>query len=80
MEKHRKRIPIRLVLRIAIPVIMVGFGVFTVTVGGWKAVIALTPILAVHVAIALVAYPLWVRYRRRRRLAKGDGEDSRLGD
>ncbi len=80
MEKHRRRIPIRRVLRIAIPLVMVGFGVFTVTVGGWKAVIALAPILAVHVAVALVAYPLWVRYRRRRRLAGGIGEDIRLDD
>ncbi len=80
MEKQRRRIPIRLILRIVVPVVMVGFGVFSVTVGGWKAVIALVPILAVHVAVALVAYPLWVRYRRRRRLAGGNGEDSRLDD
>ena len=80
MEKQRKRTPIRRVLRIAIPLVMVGFAVITVAVGGWEALIALIPILAIHVVVALVAIPLWVRYRRRRRVATGDGEDSRLGE
>jgi membrane protein YdbS with pleckstrin-like domain len=74
-EKRRKKGRIRRILRIAIPVVMVGFGVVTVVVGGWKAIIALIPILAVHVAVALVVIPLWVRYRRRRgETVWGDGE------
>ncbi len=75
VEKQPKRSRIRRILRIAIPVVMVGFGIATVVVGGWKALIALIPILAVHVAVALVVIPLWVRYRRRRSEAvRGDGD------
>jgi membrane protein YdbS with pleckstrin-like domain len=72
VEKRRKKGRIRRFLRIAIPLVMVSFGVVTVVVGGWKALIALIPILAVHVAVALVVIPLWVRYRRRRSETAGD--------
>ncbi len=72
VQKQPKRGRIRRVLRIAIPLVMVSFGVVTVVVGGWKALIALIPILAVHVAVALVVIPLWVRYRRRRGETAGE--------
>lgn len=55
-------------LGLAIPVIMIAFGVMTVTLGGVQAAIALIPILAAHLVVALVAYPLWVRYRRGRKV------------
>jgi hypothetical protein len=74
-EKERKKGRIRRVLRIAIPVVMVGFGIATVAYKGWEGLIALIPILAAHVAVALVVIPLWVRYQRRRReTAGGDGD------
>ncbi len=75
VEKQRKRSRIRRILRITIPLVMVGLSVATVVVGGWKALIALIPILAVHVAVALVVIPLWARYRRRRsEAARVDGD------
>jgi hypothetical protein len=49
---------------------MVSLGVVTVALGGWKAAIALIPILAIHVAVALVVIPLWIRYRRRRKATR----------
>ena len=65
----------RRVLRIVIPVVMVSLGVLTVALGGWKAAIAIIPILAIHVAVALVVIPLWARYRRWRRAARAaDGD------
>ncbi len=65
----------RRVLRIVIPVVMVSLGVLTVALGGWKAAIALIPILAIHVAVALVVIPLLVRFRRRRKATRAsDGE------
>jgi membrane protein YdbS with pleckstrin-like domain len=74
VAKKRKRDRIRRVLMIAIPPVMVGLGVLTVAVGGWKALMAVIPILAVHVAVALVVIPLWARYRRRRSEAAGEGD------
>ena len=63
------------VLRIVIPVVMVSLGVLTVALGGWKAAIALIPILAIHVVVALVVIPLWARYRRSRKAARvSDGD------
>jgi membrane protein YdbS with pleckstrin-like domain len=54
---------------------MVSLGVLTVALGGWKAAIALIPILAIHVAVALVVIPLWVRYRRRRKATRATDGD-----
>ncbi len=65
----------RRVLRIVIPVVMVSLGVLTVALGGWKAAIALIPILAIHVAVALVVIPLWARYRRRRKATRATDGD-----
>ncbi len=64
-EQRRK---ILCALRLAIPVIMIAFGVMTVALGGVQAAIALIPILAAHLVVTLVAYPLWVRHRRRRKV------------
>ncbi|MEE8347299.1 MAG: hypothetical protein V3S20_08135 [Dehalococcoidia bacterium] len=65
----------RRVLRIVIPVVMVSLGVLSVVLGGWKAAIALIPILVIHVAVALVVIPLWARYRRRRKAARASDGD-----
>lgn len=75
MEKQPGKGRIRRVLRIVIPFIMLSAGAVTVAFGGTKALIALLPILAIHVAVAAIAVPLWVRYRRRREAARlSDGE------
>ncbi|HEY5639640.1 MAG TPA: hypothetical protein VIW01_06275 [Dehalococcoidia bacterium] len=48
------------------PLLMLGFGTYTVMNGGWQGLVALLPILAAHVVGFLVIFPLWVRYRRTR--------------
>ncbi len=68
-ETQRKgagRIVLRLVMRIVMPLLMLGFGTYTVANGGLHGLVALLPILAAHVVGFLVIFPLWVRYRRRR--------------
>ncbi|MFQ5381471.1 MAG: hypothetical protein ACE5EF_07600 [Dehalococcoidia bacterium] len=56
---------IRRILRVLIPVVMLGLGVVTVWFGGWAGLLALAPILAIHVLVAAVLIPLWLRFRRR---------------
>ncbi len=68
-ETQRKsvgKIVPRLVMRIVMPSLMLGFAVYTVANGGLQGLVALLPILAAHVVGLLVIYPLWIRYRRRR--------------
>lgn len=65
-RKSAGRTVLRLVMRIVMPALMVGFGAYTVANGGLQGLVALLPILAAHVVGFLVIYPLWLRYRRRR--------------
>ncbi len=60
------RTVLRLVMRILMPSLMVGFAMYTVANGGLQGLVALLPILAAHIVGFLVIYPLWVRYQRRR--------------
>ena len=54
------------------PSLMLGIGVYTVANGGLQGLVALIPILAVHVVGFLVIYPLWLRYWRRRSAGAAD--------
>ncbi len=65
-RKSAGRIVLRLVMRIVMPSLMVGFAAYTVANGGLQGLAALLPILAAHVVGFLVIYPLWIRYRQRR--------------
>ncbi len=65
-RKSAGRTVLRLVMRIVMPSLMVGFATYTVANGGLQGLVALLPILAAHVVGFLVIYPLWLRYRRRR--------------
>ncbi len=65
-RKSAGRIVLRLVMRIVMPSLMVGFAAYTVANGGLQGLVALLPILAAHVVGFLVIFPLWIRYRRRR--------------
>ncbi len=60
------RTVLRLVMRIVMPSLMIGFAVYTVANGGLQGLVALLPILAAHIVGFLIIYPLWIRYRRRR--------------
>ncbi len=64
-RKSAGRIALRLVMRIVMPLSMLGFGAYTVANGGLQGLMALLPILAAHVVGFLVIYPLWIRYRQR---------------
>ncbi len=61
-----QRTALKVVMRVVMPSLMVGFAVYTVANGGLQGLVALLPILAAHVVGFLVIYPLWIRYRRRR--------------
>lgn len=60
------RTALRLVMRVVMPLLMIGFGTYTVMNGGLQGLVALLPILGAHVIGFLIIFPLWVRYRRRR--------------
>ena len=62
---NRKR-AVRFVMRVVMPLIMLGFGTYTVATGGLQGLVLLLPILAAHIVGFIVIYPLWVLYRRRR--------------
>lgn len=64
-----------MVLRVAVPV-MVGFAAYVVASEGIEGLLTILPILAAHVVVLGVAYPLWLRYRRRRRATAGSAEGS----
>jgi len=64
-----------MVLRVAVPV-MLGLAAYVVVSEGPQGLLALLPILAAHVLVLLVLYPLWLRYRRRRGVTAGDAEGS----
>jgi uncharacterized membrane protein len=66
---------LRLVMRVVMPTLMLGFGTYTVVSGGLQGLLALLPILAAHVVGFLVIYPLWIRYRKRRAAAPPVFED-----
>ncbi len=71
-RKSAGRTVLRLVMRIVMPSLMVGFGAYTVANGGLQGLVALLPILAAHIVGFLVIYPLWLRYRRRRATMTAD--------
>ncbi len=71
-RKSAGRTVLRLVMRIVMPALMVGFAVYTVANGGLQGLVALLPILAAHVVGFLVIYPLWLRYQRRRAATTAD--------
>lgn len=52
------------------PLLMLGFGVYTVANFGLQGLVALLPILAAHVVGFLVILPLWIRYRQGRAAAQ----------
>ncbi len=52
------------------PMLMLGFGTYTVVNGGLEGSVTLLPILVAHVVGFLVIYPLWIRYRRKRTAAQ----------
>ena len=71
----RAKTPVRMVLRVAVPV-MLGLAAYVVASEGLHGLLALLPILAAHVLVLVVIYPLWMRYRRRRGVTAGDAEGS----
>ena len=71
----RAKTPVRMVLRVAVPV-MLGLAAYVVASEGPQGLLALLPILGAHVLVLLVLYPLWLRYRRRRGVTTGDAEGS----
>ncbi len=71
-RKSAGRIVLRLVMRVVMPSLMVGFAAYTVANGGLQGLVALLPILAAHVVGFLVIYPLWIRYRQRRAATTAD--------
>ena len=71
----RAKTPVRMVLRVAVPV-MLGLAAYVVVSEGLQGLLALLPILAAHVLALVVIYPLWLRYRRRRGVATRDAEGS----
>lgn len=74
-RKSAGRIVLRLVMRIVMPSLMLGFAAFTVANSGLQGLAALLPILAAHVVGFLVIYPLWTRYRQRRLAATAEVPD-----
>jgi len=60
------RFILRMFMRFVMPLVMLGFGVYTVAHGGLQGLIALLPILGAHVVGFLVIFPLWVRFRKGR--------------
>jgi hypothetical protein len=62
-------------MRIVMPLLMLGFGAYTVAIGGLQGLTALLPILAAHVVGFLIIYPLWIRYRRRHFTMTADASD-----
>jgi hypothetical protein len=77
-NKRGGRLALRLVMRIVMPSLMVGFGVFTVANHGVQGLLALLPILGAHVVGFVVVFPLWIRFQRRRqsRLVEQGGNDA----
>ena len=71
----RVKTPVRMVLRVAVPV-MLGLAAYVVVSEGQQGLLALLPILAAHVLAVVVIYPLWMRYRRRRGVTAGDAGGS----
>jgi hypothetical protein len=73
----RGKIVLRVVMRIVMPLLMLGFGAYTVVNGGLQGLTALLPILAAHVVGLLVIFPLWIRYRRRHVTMTADVSDGK---
>ncbi len=71
----RAKTSARMILRVAVPV-MLGLAAYIVASDGLRGLLALLPILGAHVLVLLVLYPLWLRYRRRRRATAGNAEGS----
>ncbi len=74
-RKSAGRTVLRLVMRIVMPSLMVGFAAYTVANGGLQGLVALLPILAAHIVGFLVIFPLWVRYRQRRTTTTAEVSD-----
>jgi len=55
---------------------MLGLAAYVVASEGLRGLLALLPIMGAHVLVLLVLYPLWLRYRRRRRVTAGNAEGS----
>lgn len=70
----RAKSPLRMFLRVAVPV-MLAAAAFIVASEGLKGLVAILPILAAHVLVLMVLYPLWRLYWRRRRAAALEDED-----
>ena len=60
------KLAVRFVMMVVMPVLMLGFGTYTVVNGGLQGLVVLLPILVAHVVGFLIIYPLWIRYRRKR--------------
>jgi len=74
----RAKTPVRMVLRVAVPV-MLGLAAYVVASEGLQGFLALLPILAAHVFVLAVVYPLWLRYRRRRGVSAGEAHRKAVG-
>jgi hypothetical protein len=74
--KSRGRIAFRLLMRVVMPTLMIGFAIFTIANEGARGLLALLPILAAHVVGFAVVFPLWVRYRRRREAVQARQEQT----
>jgi uncharacterized membrane protein len=66
LRPRTSKIVLRVVMRFVMPVLMLGFGAYTVMNGGLQGLVALLPILAAHVVGFAIVFPLWIRYQRRR--------------
>lgn len=71
-----RKLVLRIVMRVVMPLLMIGFATYTVANGGVQGLIALLPILGAHVVGFLVIFPLWVRFRRRRATTSEPASDS----
>ena len=74
----RAKSPARIALRVAVPV-MLGLAAYVVASEGLQGLLALLPILAAHVFVLAVAYPLWRRYRQRRDVSAGEAHRKAVG-
>lgn len=61
-----RRLVLRIVMRVVMPSLMIGFGAYIVASRGVEGLVALLPILAAHVVGFLVIYPIYLRFRRGR--------------
>jgi membrane protein YdbS with pleckstrin-like domain len=71
-----RKLILRIVMRVVMPSLMIGFGAYIVASRGVEGLVALLPILAAHVVGFLVIYPAYLRFRRRQETSPTPTVDS----